>query len=107
MVGPSEIVVIGVIVLLLLLLGGRSRRERLPPDSVADGAGDVWEARATIRIPKYFVSVLLALAAAAAVAGAVIWLLQFPIWVGALSGGVVAGAGAAAAMQAGRRSPRR
>lgn len=102
MVGPSEIAVIGAIVLLLLVLGGRSRRER-SPDSAAGGAGDVWEARATIRIPKYLVSVLLALAAAVAVAGAAIW-MQFPVWVGALSGGLVAGAGVVAAMHRGRRS---
>lgn len=101
MVGPSEIAVIGAIVLLLLLLGGRSRRERAP-GPIADG-GDVWEARATIRIPKYLVTVLVALAAAAAVAGAAIW-MQFPVWVGALSGGLVAGAGVVAAMQRGRRS---
>ena len=102
MVGPSEIAVIGAIVLLLLMLGGRSRRER-SPDSAAGGTGDVWEARATIRIPKYLVSVLLSLAAAAAVAGAAIW-LDFPGWVAALAGGLVAGAGVVAAMQKGRRS---
>ena len=102
MLGLSEIAVIGAIVLVLLVMGGRSRRER-PPDPMVDGAGDVWEARATIRIPKYLVTVLLALAAAAAVAGAAVW-LQFPVWVGALSGGLVAGAGVVAAMQRGRRS---
>ena len=102
MVGPSEIAVIGAIVLLLFVLGGRSRRERRQ-DQVFDGAGDVWEARATIRIPKYLGTVLLALAAAAAVAGAAIW-MQFPVWVGALSGGLVAGAGVVAAMQKSRRS---
>ena len=102
MVGPSEIAVIGAIVLLLLMLGGRSRRGG-ESSSVADGAGDVWEARATIRIPKYLVSVLLSLAAAAAVAGAAIW-LDFPGWVAALAGGLVAGAGVVAAMQRGRRS---
>ena len=101
MVGPSEIAVIGAIVLLLLVFGGRSRRGG-ESSSVADG-GDVWEARATIRIPKYLVSVLLSLAAAAAVAGAAIW-LDFPGWVAALSGGLVAGAGVVAAMQKGRRS---
>ena len=101
MVGPSEIAVIGAIVLLLLMLGGRSRRGG-ESSSVA-GAGDVWEARATIRIPKYLVSVLLSLAAAAAVAGAAIW-LDFPGWVAALAGGLVAGAGVVAAMQRGRRS---
>ena len=95
MLGLSEIVVIGVIVL-VLLLAGRSRSDRPP------AAADVWEARATIRIPKYLATVLLALAAAAAVGGAAVW-LQFPAWVGALSAGVVAGAGAVAAMQAGRR----
>lgn len=102
MVGPSEIAVIGAIVLLLLMLGGRSRRGR-SADAVAHDAGDVWEARATIRIPKYLVSVLLALAAAAVVAGAAVW-LQFPLWVSALSGGLVAGAGVVAAVQRGRRS---
>ena len=102
MLGLSEIAVIAVIVLLLLMVGGRSRREGAP-DPVIDGAGDVWEARATIRIPKYLVTVLLALAAAAAVGGAVIW-LEFPGWVGALAGGLVAGAGVVAAMQRGRRS---
>ncbi len=102
MVGPSEIAVIGAIVLLLLLLGGRSRRER-SPDSATGSAGDVWEARATIRIPKYLVSVLLSLVAAAVVAGAALW-LEFPGWVAALAGGLVAGAGAVGAMQRGRRS---
>ena len=102
MLGLSEIAVIGAIVLVLFVLGGRSRRER-PSDPVIDGAGDVWEARATIRIPKYLATVLLALAAAAAVAGAAVW-MQFPLWVAALSGGVVAGAGVVAAMQRGRRS---
>lgn len=104
MLGLSEIAVIGVIVLVLLVLGGRSRRDRLS-DSMGDGA-EVWEARATIRIPKYLVTVLLALVAAAAVAGAAVW-LQFPVWVGALSGGVVAGAGVVAAMQRGAERPRR
>lgn len=99
MLGLSEIVVIGVIVL-VLLLAGRARLDR--PPTAPDGAADVWEARATIRIPKYLITVLLALAAAAAVAGAAVW-LQFPAWVGALSAGVVAGAGVVAAMQAGRR----
>lgn len=99
MLGLSEIVVIGVIVL-VLLLAGRARLDR--PPAAPDGAADVWEARATIRIPKYLITVLLALAAAAAVAGAAVW-LQFPAWVGALSAGVVAGAGVVAAMQAGRR----
>lgn len=99
MLGLSEIVVIGVIVL-VLLLAGRSRSGR--PPAATDGAADVWEARATIRIPKYLATVLLALAAAAAVGGAAVW-LQFPAWVGALSAGVVAGAGAVAAMQSGRR----
>ena len=102
MVGPSEIAVIGAIVLLLIVLGGRSRRER-SPDSAAGSAGDVWEARATIRIPKYLVSVLLSLAAAAVVAGAALW-MDFPGWVAALAGGLVAGAGVVAAMQRGRRS---
>ena len=102
MVGPSEIVVIGAIVLLLFVLGGRSRRER-SPDSAAGDASDVWEARATIRIPKYLVSVLLSLVAAVAVAGAAIW-LDFPGWVAALAGGLVAGAGVVAATQRGRRS---
>ena len=101
MVGPSEIAVIGAIVLLLLLLG-RSRRER-SADAVAHDAGDVWEARATIRIPKYVVSVLLSLVAAAVVAAAVLW-LDFPGWVAALAGGLVAGAGVVTAMQRGRRS---
>ena len=100
MLGLSEIVVIGVIVL-VLLLAGRARLDR-PPAAPPDGAADVWEARATIRIPKYLITVLLALAAAAAVAGAAVW-LQLPAWVGALSAGVVAGAGVVAAMQAGRR----
>ncbi len=100
MVGLSEIAVIGVIVLLLVLMG-RSRGDR--PSAGVEGAGDFWEARATVRIPKYLAAVLLALAAAAAVAGAAMW-LQFPGWVSALSGGVVAGAGAAAALQRGRRS---
>ncbi len=103
MLGLSEIAIIGAIVL-VLLLAGRSRHDR--PPAAADGAADVWEARATIRIPKYLATVLLAVAAAAAVAGAAVW-LQFPTWVGALAGGVVAGAGVAAAMQAGRRSRRR
>ena len=103
MVGPSEIAVIGAIVLLLLVLGGRSRRER-SADTVAHHAGDVWEARATIRIPKYLVSVLLSLAAAAVVAGTALW-LDFPGWVAALAGGLVAGAGVVTAMQRGRRSP--
>ena len=101
MVGPSEIVVIGVIVLLLLLMGrsrGGGDRSR-----AADDAGGAWEMRATIRVPKYLASVLLALATAAAVAGLTIW-LQFPGWVSALSGGVVAGAGVAAALQRGRRA---
>ena len=102
MLGLGEIVVIGAIVLVLLVLSGRSRRDR-PADSLADGGADVWVARATIRIPKYLVTVLLALVAAAAVAGVAVW-LQFPVWVGALSGGVVAGAGVVAAMQSGRRS---
>ena len=102
MLGLSEIAVIGAIVLVLLVLGGRSRRER-PSGPIVDDAGDVWEARATIRIPKYLATVLLALTAAAAVGGAAIW-LQFPIWVGALSGGLVAGAGVVAAMQRGRSS---
>ena len=104
MLGLSEIAVIGAIVLVLLVLGGRSRRERPSGSGPAvDDAGDVWEARATIRIPKYLATVLLALAAAAAVAGAAVW-MQFPLWVAALSGGVVAGAGVVAAMQKGRRS---
>ena len=102
MLGLSEIAVIGAIVLVLLVMNGRSRRDR-SPDSMGDGGEEVWEARATIRIPKYLVTVLLALAAAAAVAGAAVW-LQFPVWVGALSGGVVAGAGVVAAMQRARRS---
>ncbi|MYD86727.1 MAG: hypothetical protein F4Y14_11470 [Acidobacteria bacterium] len=102
MLGLSEIAVIGAIVLVLLVLGGRSRRDR-PSDSLGDGGADVWEARATIRIPKNLATVLLALVAAAAVAGAAVW-LQFPVWVAALSGGVVAGAGVVAAMQSGRRS---
>lgn len=102
MLGLSEIAVIAAIVLFLFVLGGRSRRER-PQDPVVGGAGDVWEARATIRIPKYLATVLLALAAAGAVAGAALW-LQFPGWVGALSGGLVAGAGVVAALQRGRRS---
>ena len=102
MVGPSEIAVIGAIVLLLFVLGGRSRRDRAP-GPIADG-GDVWEARATIRIPKHLVSVLLSLAAAAAVAGAALW-LDFPGWVAALAGGLVAGAGIVAATQRGRQSP--
>lgn len=102
MLGLSEIAVIAAIVLFLFVLGGRSRRAR-PSDPVVGGSGDVWEARATIRIPKYLVTVLLALAAAGAVAGAALW-LQFPGWVGALSGGLVAGAGVVAALQKGRRS---
>ena len=102
MLGLSEIAVIGAIVLLLFVLGGRSRRER-PADPVIDGTGDVWEARATIRIPKYLATVLLSLAAAAAVAGAALW-LDFPGWVAALAGGLVAGAGVVTAMQRGRRS---
>ena len=57
----------------------------------------------TIRIPKYLVSVLLSLVAAAVVAGAALW-LEFPGWVAALAGGLVAGAGAVGAMQRGRRS---
>ena len=100
MLGLAEIAVIGAIVLFLLVVG-RSRADR--PPSATDGAADVWEARATIRIPKYLVTVLLALAAAGAVAGAAIW-LQFPVWVAALSGGLVAGAGVVGAMQRGRRS---
>ena len=103
MLGLSEIAVIGAIVLVLIVMSGRSRRER-SPDGVIDGAGEVWEARATIRIPKYLATVLLALAAAAAVAGAAIFWMQLPVWVGALSGGLVAGAGVVAAMQKGRRS---
>lgn len=99
MLGLAEIAVIGVIVL-FLLVAGRSRAGR--PPTATDGAADVWEARATIRIPKYLVTVLLVLAAAAAVAGAAIW-LQFPGWVAALSGGLVAGAGVVGAMQRGRR----
>jgi trimethylamine:corrinoid methyltransferase-like protein len=104
MLGLAEIAVIGAIVLLLLAMGGRSRRDR-SPGAVEDGGADVWEARATIRIPKYLVAVLLSLAAAAAVAAAAIW-LQFPVWVAALSGGLVAGAGVVGAMQRGRRSRR-
>ena len=100
MLGLSEIAVIGAIVLVLLAMGGRSRRGR-PADSMGDGGEDVWEARATIRIPKYLATMLLALAAAGAVAGAAVW-LQFPVWVGALAGGLVAGAGVVAAMQRGR-----
>ncbi len=103
MLGLSEIAVIGVIVLLLLVVG-RSRAGQ--PPAAAGGHADAWEARATIRIPKYLATVLLAVVAAAAVAGTFIW-LQFPGWVGALSGGIVAGAGAAAAIQNGRRSRRR
>ncbi len=102
MLGLAEIAVIGAIVLFLLVVG-RSRADR--PTTATDGAADVWEARATIRIPKYLVTVLLALAAAGAVAGAAIW-LQFPVWVAALSGGLVAGAGVVGAMQRGRRSRR-
>jgi hypothetical protein len=102
MVGPSEIAIIGAIVLLLIVFGGRSRRGR-PADAVAHDAGDVWEARATIRIPKYLVSVLLSLAAAAVVSGTALW-LDFPGWVAALAGGLVAGAGVVTAMQRGRRS---
>ncbi len=98
MVGPSEIAVIGVIVLLLVLMG-RSRGDRPAP---AEDAAGAWEVRATFRIPKSLASVLLALAVAAAVAGLTVW-LQFPGWVSALSGGVVAGAGVAAALQRGRR----
>lgn len=103
MLGLAEIAIIAAIVL-ILLVAGRSKRDR--PHSAATGAGDVWEARATIRIPKYLATVLLALAAAAAVAGTAIW-LQFPIWVGALSGGIVAGAGVVAAMQRGGGSRER
>ena len=99
MVGLSEIAVIGVIVLLLVLMG-RSRGDR---PRVAEDAGSAWEVRATIRVPKHLASVLLALATAAAVAGLTIW-LQFPGWVSALSGGIVAGAGVAAALQRGRRA---
>ena len=101
MLGLSEITVIGAIVLVLFLLGGRSRRGQDPAVAAHD-AGDVWEARATIRIPKYLATVLLALAAAAGVGGAAVW-FQFPGWVAALSGGIVAGAGVVAALQAGRR----
>ena len=92
MIGASEILIVAAIALLVLFSQRRGRPVQRDPD--------VWEATASIRIPRYLFTLIGAVLAALATAGGVLW-FDLPGFIGTLATGLVAGL--VAALLANRR----
>ena len=92
MIGASEILIVAAIALLVLFSQRRGRPVQKSPD--------VWEVSASVRIPRYLLTVIGAVLAGLVTAGAVLW-FDLPGFIGTLATGLVAGL--VAALLANRR----